>query len=209
MSQVLQWFGGDWVVAGLLALWSVVGLTVVLERIYVLWDAAGRSSRFAERVFDRLRKGEVEAAAMLCEASSVPLATVFFRAFDVWRKNPAKAVASVAVQRQAVIMQLKQRLWLLATIGSTAPFVGLFGTVVGIIRAFFSMSAQGMGGFKVVSAGLSQALVATAGGLIIAVYTLIAYNYFVARLNALSQLYRVLCDELFVMLDRRSNGDQV
>ena len=67
-------------------------------------------------------------------------------------------------QRSATVLSLKRYLWALGTVGSSAPFVGLFGTVVGILKAFQSMSVAGTGGFKVVSQGIAAALVATAAG---------------------------------------------
>ncbi len=209
LRSLLDLFGGDWLVLGLLGAWSLVGLTVILERIYVLWDVAGRSAEFAQRVLERLRRGEHDAASTLCEASQTPLAPVFARALQVHREHPERVGESLAVQRSATLNQLKARLWLLATIGSSAPFVGLFGTVIGIIRAFHSMAAKGVGGFKVVSAGLSEALVATAAGLVIAIYSLVAYNWFVARLNSMGQQYRVLCDDLLIALAKVGRGGQV
>ena len=86
-------------------------------------------------------------------------------------------------QRNATVLSLKRYLWALGTVGSSAPFVGLFGTVVGILKAFQSMSVAGTGGFKVVSQGIAAALVATAAGLLVAIYAVIAYNYFVARIG--------------------------
>jgi len=209
LKPVLDLFGGDWLVFLLLLAWSVAGVTVIFERIYALWRIADRSSEFAERVFERIRKGEVAQASVLCEESSAPIARVFERGLRFHPSQPAKVADALGSQRAATLQDLKRRLWLLATVGSSAPFVGLLGTVIGIIRAFQSMSTQGMGGFKVVSAGLSQALVATAAGLIVAIYALVAYNWFVARLNALAQRYRLLCDDLIVVLEGSGRGDPV
>jgi biopolymer transport protein ExbB/TolQ len=79
--------------------------------------------------------------------------------------------------------QLKRPLWILGTVASSAPFIGLFGTVVGIIKAFHSMAVMGSGGFAVVAGGISEALVATALGLGVAIIALIFYNYFQVRLD--------------------------
>lgn len=208
-KQALELFGGDWVVLTLLLAWSLAGVTVILERTYALWRIADRSREFAGRVFERIRRGELAEATVLCEEANFPIARVFERGLQVYRTQPARLADALASQRSATLQDLKYRLWLLATVGSSAPFVGLFGTVMGIIRAFHSMSTQGVGGFKVVSAGLSQALVATAAGLIIAIYSLVAYNWFVARINALSQRYRLLCDDLVFAVDRESHGEPV
>ena len=98
------------------------------------------------------------------------------------------------------IGSFKRYLWALGTVGSSAPFVGLFGTVVGILKAFQSMSRAGTGGFKVVSQGIAAALVATAAGLLVAIYAIIAYNYFVSRVGAIALEYKVFCEEFLLAL---------
>jgi len=76
----------------------------------------------------------------------------------------------------------------------------LFGTVVGILKAFQSMSQAGTGGFKVVSQGIAAALVATAAGLLVAIYAIIAYNYFVAKVGSIGVQYKVFCEEFLLAL---------
>jgi biopolymer transport protein ExbB/TolQ len=87
---------------------------------------------------------------------------------------------------QEVYHQLKGPIWTLATIASAAPFVGLFGTVIGIIKSFEDIAKTGKGGFSVVAAGLSEALVATATGIIVAVISVLLYNYLMSRINNLN-----------------------
>jgi biopolymer transport protein ExbB/biopolymer transport protein TolQ len=81
------------------------------------------------------------------------------------------------------LIQLKRGLGFLATIGSTAPFVGLFGTVVGIINAFRSIAATGSGGMSVVSGGIAEALVSTALGIFVAIPAVVAFNHFTGKLE--------------------------
>ena len=100
----------------------------------------------------------------------------------------------------------KRYLWALGTVGSSAPFVGLFGTVVGILKAFQSMSVAGTGGFKVVSQGIAAALVATAAGLLVAIYAVIAYNYFVSRVSAIAVQYKLYCEEFLTALSELASG---
>src|SRR5262249_40071899 len=116
----------DWWLLVLLGLWSVAGLTVILERLYFLWNMQERSKEFKNRIIASVEKGELQAAAALCEASNVPLADVFARGFDMRRKNPGKLAEAIALRRTAVVQEFKRYLWLLGSIGSTAPFVGLF-----------------------------------------------------------------------------------
>ncbi len=81
------------------------------------------------------------------------------------------------------LVQMKRGLGFLATIGSTAPFIGLFGTVVGIINAFRGIAATGSGGMAAVSGGIAEALVATALGIFVAIPAVVAYNHFTGRLE--------------------------
>ena len=83
------------------------------------------------------------------------------------------------------------------------------GTVVGILKAFQSMSMAGTGGFKVVSQGIAAALVATAAGLLVAIYAIIAYNYFVSRVGSLAIEYKVFCEEFLLVLGEYAKAHEV
>lgn len=85
---------------------------------------------------------------------------------------------------------LKKNLWILGTIGSSAPFVGLFGTVLGIMDSFKEIGISGKSGFAVVASGISEALIATAAGIIVAVIAVIFYNYFQTRVNHIAQDFK-------------------
>lgn len=91
---------------------------------------------------------------------------------------------------------LKRFLWILGTIGSAAPFIGLFGTVVGIIKSFANIARTGQSGFDVVAAGLSEALIATAAGILVAVMAVIFYNYFQTRLKGINLEFRNKVEDL-------------
>jgi biopolymer transport protein ExbB len=84
---------------------------------------------------------------------------------------------------------LKRGIWIIGTVGSLAPFVGLFGTVIGIIRAFAIMAASGETGFNVVATSLSEALIATAAGLGVAIVALLLFNYLNTKVAAISATY--------------------
>jgi biopolymer transport protein ExbB len=196
----------EWLILSLLLAWSLAGLAVICERVYALWNLIPKSEAFKDRVIDAIARGDLGKAAAISEMSQVPLADVFERGLQVFQKTPQKTTEAVTSQRSATVLSLKRYLWALGTVGSSAPFVGLFGTVVGILKAFQSMSVAGTGGFKVVSQGIAAALVATAAGLMVAIYAVIAYNYFVARINAISMQYRLYCEEFLAALGELPKG---
>jgi len=114
---------------------------------------------------------------------------------DSWEKNISRKLSETQ-------LELKRFLWILGTIGNLAPFIGLFGTVVGIIKAFESMSTSGQSGFTVVSAGLAEALIATAAGILVAIVSVIFYNYFQTKINSLSLRLRNRMEELSEKVER-------
>jgi biopolymer transport protein ExbB len=190
----------EWVILLLLLLWSVAGVAVICERAFGLWRVLAKSEVFKGRVIEAVEKGDLAKATALCETSNDALGEVFGRGLRVFAKTPQKTTEAVNSQRIVALAGFKRYLWALGTVGSSAPFVGLFGTVVGILKAFQSMSQAGTGGFKVVSQGIAAALVATAAGLLVAIYAIIAYNYFVAKIANIGVQYKVFCEEFLMAL---------
>jgi biopolymer transport protein ExbB len=190
----------------LLALWSVVALAIICERVYSLWNVQAKSEAFKDRVIAAIGRGELAAASALCEASQCPLADVYERGLSAYHLNPDGVTEIVSLRRADVVQRFKRYLWLLGTVGSSAPFVGLFGTVIGVVRSFHSMAQSGQGGFRVVASGISVALGATALGILVAIYAVVAYNYFVARVNRLALAYKIMTEELVMALARYRLG---
>ena len=177
---------------GGIAMWlivacSVAAVAVAVERLLALWRFGDRARGLADAVTRALFRGDVEDGRAQCERSDSPAAEVFLAALVTGGPGPSrpgapppseqKVAAAVERQRQQVNLKLRQNLWMLGTIGATAPFIGLFGTVVGIMRAFHQMAATGQGGFSVVAAGISEALVTTAGGIAVAIEAVVIYNF--------------------------------
>jgi biopolymer transport protein ExbB len=109
-------------------------------------------------------------------------------------------------RRLAMNQELRANLWVLGTIGASAPFIGLFGTVVGILRSFQDMAKTGSGGFAVVAAGISESLIATAAGIVVAVIAVMSYNAFQTRWSGLVLTIRTQIEELSEMLALGSDG---
>lgn len=172
---------------------SVMSVTVVLERLWSLRNINSKTLRISESLLDPIKKGQKDLAiAIGRQNSDAPAGRIFLRIFDKEGSQPletAKAFASEAIFEET--QSLKKHLWILGTVASSAPFIGLLGTVVGIIKAFESMAIEGTGGFAVVAAGISEALVATALGLAVAIIAVMFYNYFQTRISNINGLFRI------------------
>ena len=142
---------------------------------------------------DPIKKGQRDLAIAICKQNShSPAGRIFLNILDREAGQRLDATNNFAIEAMFEEMQnLKKHLWILGTVASSAPFIGLLGTVVGIIKSFESMAIAGTGGFAVVAAGISEALVATALGLAVAIIAVIFYNYFQTRLSSLNALFRI------------------
>ena len=173
---------------------SILATAILLERLWRFSGAARKTRKLTRETIDRLVRRDVEGARSLCEKSKAPIAEVYLEALR-WRNIALEDLENVlATSRQELSYDLKRGLWLVGTIGSLAPYVGLFGTVVGIIRAFQDMAEHGAGGFEVVAAGISEALVATGAGLFVAIVALAFYNYLQVRAGAITTTYARSCE---------------
>ncbi|MFM8411841.1 MAG: MotA/TolQ/ExbB proton channel family protein [Alphaproteobacteria bacterium] len=176
-----------------LLLCSVVALAVAGERLWALRGLTGRMSALSRQIGFFLRRGDVEGAQALVErdASDLPLGRLYHELLPRVADTPVEDLLAIGEGHRVEQTQaLRRNVWILGTIASAAPFVGLFGTVVGIMRAFHSMAQTGAGGFAVVASGISEALVATALGLAVAIVALVLYNYFQVRLNEIATAMR-------------------
>jgi biopolymer transport protein ExbB/TolQ len=191
----------------LIVICSVAALAVAAERALALWRFGDRARALADAVTRALFRGDPEDARTQCERSGSPAADVFLAGIVASTQQPPgagraprpttpdKVVAAVERQRQQLNLALRAHLWMLGTIGATAPFIGLFGTVVGIMQAFRQMAATGQGGFSVVAAGISEALVTTAGGIAVAIEAVVLYNFLNTHVQKLALEFKLLTEE--------------
>lgn len=175
-----------WPVLSILAIMSVLSLTVFLDRIIVFVRANLNADAFVDDLLKRIDEQGLEEAKRHCATVRAPVAMV---CAEVLRNAGAHADMEKAAHNalQGELNKLETLIPLLASVASTAPFVGLLGTVVGVIRAFHDISAQMGGGPEVVAGGISEALVATAVGLFVAIPATMAYNFFVHRLQKIAR----------------------
>jgi biopolymer transport protein ExbB len=177
-----------------LALGSIVTLTVFIERLWRFRGLVEGTRSLTRETIQALVQRDVDRARELCQNSEHPVARVFLEAMN-WRNVPVEDLERVlSTSRQEASFQLKRGLWMVGTVGSLAPYVGLFGTVIGIIRAFTDMAKHGAGGFEVVASGISEALIATAAGLAVAIIALSIFNFLQTRVGAIAAVYSRSCE---------------
>jgi biopolymer transport protein ExbB len=174
-----------------LILLSIVSVAVILERFWSLRNAGAVTQMLANSILDSVKQGRRDLALALCKQNSESAAARVFLAMLAQNESLDKLSASMNEAMFEETQKMKKNLWILGTVASSAPFIGLLGTVIGIIKAFENMAVVGTGGFTVVAAGISEALVATALGLGIAIIALIFYNYFQVRVGNLTGLVRI------------------
>jgi len=182
--------GAGWVLWLLVGL-SMISVTVIVERAVYFWRR--RMSRAFPQLLALAQAGDLADAGSLAEGDSMEAEVARAaarRSHDGNHAEVSEAISSVIEKRR---LTYEQGLFILGTLGNNAPFVGLFGTVLGIIRAFADLSTSSKAGAQTVMAGISEALVATAVGLFVAIPAVLAFNVFqrllkrvIGRSNALA-----------------------
>lgn len=169
--------GSEWVLWLLLVL-SVLSVAIMIERAVFFSGNTVEPGPFASRLQEYLSKDDLKGATEWLRDQKSPEAHVVRAGLDRAAHGPAAAEeAMLGVQLQERF-RLDNNLSILGTLGNNAPFIGLFGTVLGIIKAFNDLAQAQTGGPSVVMRGISEALVATAVGLFVAIPAVLAYNYF-------------------------------
>ena len=189
---------------------SIIMLAVVIERLWMLRGAVSSAGSLTAALVPVLARGDLAGAAdVVRRHRGCPARRVFSDVLEAEPGAPLESLERVADERQfEEIEGCGAYLWILGTIGSSAPFIGLFGTVVGIMRAFHSMALVGTGGFGVVAGGISEALIATALGLAIGIVALVFYNYLQNRVERIDGALRIGSARLLeaVAAARRPDG---
>ncbi len=178
-------------VLALLALASIYSWTLIFSKMSGFKKATQQSRRFL-RVFRKATRLQ-EIAAATSEFQPSPLAAVFDEVYEAYKRQtggygPPRNITPLERAAQTAsseaLTRMEQRLTWLATIASTSTFVGLFGTVMGVVDAFHGLGTAGSATLRAVAPGISEALITTAAGIFVAVPAGVAYNQFTARLRA-------------------------
>lgn len=179
-----QLLGAGGITLYVLILCSILSLAIILERvIYYKMRSRVKRTRFMAAVTKEIDAGNIKKALEICKNVNTPFSKVVHAGLSVQGHN--EVIISNTMERAVTVemMKLERFTGIVGTIGNTAVYIGLFGTVIGIIRAFKDISTAGAGGINVVIDGISEALICTAAGLCVAVPAVIAYNYFVKKVD--------------------------
>jgi biopolymer transport protein ExbB len=174
--------GSEWVLWLLLML-SVLSVAVMVERALTLPRRPPDLAQLSARLLALLAKGDLASARDMIGQPRTPEARVGLVGLGELSRGREAASEAMASAKSRERLLLEKHLGILGTLGNNAPFIGLFGTVLGIIRAFADLAKDQGGGAAVVMAGISEALVATAVGLLVAIPAVVAFNLFQGRVR--------------------------
>ena len=206
---------GIWIVLAIMSLWS---LSVAFGKWWGLRKAQKETLKFAPEFSQFLEEDNLSEAINLAQSyKKSHVARVLGGALDEVKPlilDGSVTVSDInsaerAVERNMLveIVSLKRGLAILATVGSTAPFVGLLGTVFGIINAFIGMGAAGSSGIQAIAVGIAEALIATGFGLLVAIPAVWAFNYFQTKIDNLTSEMTYVSKEMIDYLIKGVSGE--
>ncbi len=176
---------------------SVVCLAIIFERVWALMGISGRAAKLADTLVPALRQGKFNEALAATQARANAAERIYHTLVTAAQTLDRDHLVELDEERRfQETIELNRYVWVLATSGASAPFIGLFGTVVGILVAFQSMAIMGTGGFSVVAAGISEALISTALGLAVAIIAVIFFNYFSVKIQNINALLQINGDRV-------------
>lgn len=199
LAKIIHSMGGFALgIAATLVLMAVASLAVFVERLWAFSRSRSRSRDFAASagaLLDQGNLGKLQSEAEAASKRGAHLAQLLGAGVKTYLQSAGKPSAKVppvelarrelARRLESIGADLRRGMSLLASVGSVAPFVGLLGTVVGIITAFEGIAKEGSGGLGAVSSGIAEALVVTALGLFVAIPTVLAFNLLSSRVDAI------------------------
>jgi biopolymer transport protein ExbB len=199
------------IVAGGPAMWmllllSIVAVAIVIERLLFFASQHSDSKGLLKQIGQRIAADDYAGAIKICRQNKGMLPKILEFGLARGEKNRADITDALSIALMENLNSLERNLGVIGTIAVIAPFVGLFGTVLGIIRAFQDIALKGNSTPAVVAAGVSEALITTAAGLFVAVIAVIFFNYFKTRIKAYNQEMIVAANQLAEMLHFHNTG---
>lgn len=188
-----------------LLLASIIGIAIIIERILTFRKIKINTSDFISSLRDLLHKYQITEAITECDKTKSPIASVIKAALLRYNKPEEDIKASIEVAAVYEVGRLERGLTMLATIANIAPLLGFLGTVTGMIKSFGALAKVGLGDPGAVAAGISEALITTAAGLIIAIPIQFAHNFFAAKINSIVKDMETIAGVLLEILKEIPN----
>ncbi len=191
-AMTLCWIG--------LLISSVMALTIIVDRIIYFTKIKSSDESLSQKIISLVKDNEIKAAIALCETSKSPLSNII----NAGLKNTKIPKESMQSQANKELPKLERFIAALSTISTVAPLLGLLGTILGMIQSFAVISTVGSGRPTALASGIANALLTTAAGLIIAIPSVVFYNYFVNTVNKRILFMENLSNEISDFLDKNT-----
>ncbi len=166
-----------------LAICSIITVGYTVERLLYFQTSASNTGNFMRELASRMKSGNPRTALDYCNGNKSPVARVMAQGIMHMNRSREELVQRLETAIDLESVEMERNLSILGTMSNIAPLLGLFGTVVGIIRAFAEIARTGAGGGAVVAMGVSEALMTTAAGIVVAVIATVFFNYFVRKIR--------------------------
>jgi len=188
-----------------LALCSIVTVGFTIERILYFQSSSTNTRQFMGEIAKHIKNGDPQAALDYCNRYKKPVARVMAQGVMQLNRGRDELQQRLDTAIDLEQVEMERNLGVLGTMSNIAPLLGLFGTVVGIIRAFADIARTGSGGGAVVAMGVSEALMTTAAGIIVAVIATVAFNFFVRRIRTRTAHLEDARESFFTLWNHHQN----
>ncbi|HEY8322699.1 MAG TPA: MotA/TolQ/ExbB proton channel family protein [Candidatus Baltobacteraceae bacterium] len=189
----------------LLAL-SIITVAIVIERLVFFASQHGDTKGLLKQIAQKIQADDLAGAIKVCQANKGMLPRILEFGLQRGEKNRADITDALSIALMEHLNALERNLGIIGTIAVIAPFVGLAGTVLGIIHAFDEIALKGNASPAVVASGVSEALITTFSGLVVAVIAVIFFNYFKTRIKVYNQEMIVAANQLAEILHFHNTG---
>ena len=167
-----------------LAILSIISIYILIERYLAITAAAKEDNTFMKRIKDYIHDGEIESAMKLCRRTDTPYSRLIMKGISRIGRPMNDVLVAIENVGNMEVAKLEKGLTIMATISSGAPMIGFLGTVMGMVRAFWSMANAGNNiDITLLSSGIYEAMITTVGGLVVGIIAMFAYNYLVTLID--------------------------
>jgi len=188
---------------------SIIVVAIVIERLVFFSSQHGDTKGLLRAIGAKIAADDLDGAKRICQENKGMLPRILEFGLARGEKNRADITDALSIALVEHLNSLERNLGVVGTIAVIAPFVGLAGTVLGIIRAFQDIALKGNSSPAVVAAGVSEALITTFAGLVVAIFAVIFFNYFKTRIKVYNQEMIVAANQLAEMLHFHNTGSPI